>query len=143
MNFRLLKDSDFDQYLVLLNQLTDSPKLDFQEKGIYFYRQSMHSGHTMLAFDEDKLVGAISWFLEPKASHGMKDVLHIEDLVVDEDFRGKGLGKALVLEVIKNVGDEWVYKVILNCKEELRSFYEKCGFRQSGIQMRLDLGEKT
>ena len=63
---------------------------------------------------------------------------HIEDVVVREGFERKQIGGKLVeslLEIAKNRG---CYKTILDCKDDVKEFYEKIGFKHESNCMRFD-----
>jgi glucosamine-phosphate N-acetyltransferase len=61
----------------------------------------------------------------------------IEDVVVHPDYRGKGFG-ILIVEELKKLA-QYHYKIVLNCSKDNIPFYEKCGFKQAEVQMRLDI----
>ena len=76
---------------------------------------------------ETDLAGAASLVIESKIIHGPCKVAHIEDVVVDESYRGKGVGKSLVQRLVREAKAKGCYKVVLNCRPELAKFYEECG----------------
>lgn len=53
----------------------------------------------------------------------------VEDVVVDESFRGQGVGRRLVRELLERCAD--VDVVALDCPSELVSFYVELGFTPS------------
>ncbi|CAL68458.1 GNAT family N-acetyltransferase [Christiangramia forsetii] len=56
--------------------------------------------------------------------------VHLEDLVVREKFRGKGLGSALYTKVIKFAAEQKVKRaewVVLNWNKEAADFYRRSG----------------
>ena len=60
---------------------------------------------------------------------------HIEDIVTHSEYRGMNLGK-LVIETLKFIGEKvGCYKIILDCSEQNKAFYEKCGFKSKEIEM--------
>ena len=59
----------------------------------------------------------------------------IEDVVIDSNYRGKGLGKLLINHMIKFSKTLDSDKVILNSKESNTKFYEKLGFKKNETQM--------
>jgi GNAT superfamily N-acetyltransferase len=56
--------------------------------------------------------------------------VHLEDLIVREEFRGVGLGSALYTEVIKFAAEEKVKRtewVVLNWNKDAADFYRRSG----------------
>lgn len=56
--------------------------------------------------------------------------VHLEDLIVREKFRGKGLGSALYTEVIRFAAEQKVKRtewVVLNWNKEAADFYRRSG----------------
>lgn len=88
---------------------------------------------------ESKVVGHITLLWEPKLIHSGKAVGHIEDVVVASFAQSSGVGKALVNHVIQFCRDNGAYKILLNCSEKLSSYYAKLGFKEQGVEMRMDL----
>ena len=98
-----------------------------------------HNTYICIDIEKDKLVGIITIFIERKLIHNMGKVAHIEDLVVDKEYRKKGISKLLIDKCINYAKNEQCYKIILNCNKNLIKFYEKNNFYNSGFQMRLNL----
>lgn len=66
--------------------------------------------------------------------------LYIDDLCVDENMRGKHIGKALYEEVLRFAKEQGCYNVTLNvwsCNESAMKFYESCGLkpRKTGMEI--------
>ena len=59
----------------------------------------------------------------------------IEDVVVDKNERGKGIGKLLIEHLINFSKSKSCDKIILNSKKSNMPFYNKLGFVQNEIQM--------
>ena len=87
---------------------------------------------------DGKIVGSTTLLIEPKFIHQGGSVGHIEDVVVKKEFEGSGIGIKLVLSLLDIAKERKCYKTILNCEDELVSFYEKIGFRQKTNEMRFD-----
>lgn len=66
-------------------------------------------------------------------------VAHIEDVVVHEEVRNCGVGKELISLIVEHIHQHTlnVYKIILNCKDELIPFYYACGFQRAQVQMEM------
>jgi len=73
--------------------------------------------------------------LEPKLIHNGSSVLHIEDVIVHPEHQRKGLGKMMMDKAKQIAVDNNCYKIILDCTEQNKKFYESCGFSSKQIQM--------
>lgn len=122
-------------YLNLLQQLTNAENI---EDNIFNKTiEDIHKhGVIYIAYNNNnEIIGSCSALIEQKIIHGCKNVCHIEDLVIDENYRNNGISKQLVSLCQNFAMDKNCYKIILNCKNELQPFYEKINFKNNGIQM--------
>ena len=85
-----------------------------------------------------KIVGSTTLLIEQKFIHEGGFVGHIEDVVVNKEFEGRGIGMKLVLSLLDIAKEKKCYKTILNCEDKLIPFYEKIGFKQKSTEMRFD-----
>jgi glucosamine-phosphate N-acetyltransferase len=81
------------------------------------------------------IIGSVTIFIETKIIHNFGKVAHVEDVIVDNTYHGKGLGKMLVQKCIDYAQKHDCYKIILNCSDENIPFYEKCGFSKKENEM--------
>ena len=136
-----LKDILFEidpiQIFNLLKQLTESPQIESET--VYKIVTELPSNHNIFVIlnEQKKLVGMTSIIIESKLIHGGKPVGHIEDLVVDSKYRGLGMGKRLIEFCKTYAKQKKCYKVILDCADETRKFYEKNGFTHKNCGMSL------
>lgn len=68
--------------------------------------------------------------------------LYIDDLCVDEELRGQGVGKQLYDYVLAFAKEQSFYNVTLNvwsCNEGAMQFYEKCGLKPQKVGMEVIL----
>ena len=68
--------------------------------------------------------------------------LYIDDLCVDENLRGKHIGKSLYDYVVNFAKESGCYNVTLNvwsCNESAMKFYEKCGLKPQKVGMEVIL----
>ncbi len=66
----------------------------------------------------------------------------LEDLFVEESYRGEGLGKALLLRVIQEAKKRKLYKLIGTSRKTravVHKMYLKYGFKNYGYEFRMDL----
>ena len=85
-----------------------------------------------------KIVGSTTLLIEQKFIHEGGFVGHIEDVVVNKEFEGRGIGMKLVLSLLDIAKEKKCYKTILNCEDKLIPFYEKIGFKQKSTEMRFN-----
>jgi glucosamine-phosphate N-acetyltransferase len=76
--------------------------------------------------------------MEQKFIHDGGKVGHIEDVTVNKNYEGKGVGSALVRKAIGFAKQNNCYKVILVCSEKNIQFYKVIGFKEHEISMRYD-----
>jgi glucosamine-phosphate N-acetyltransferase len=81
------------------------------------------------------IVATATLFVELKFIRGCAACGHIEDVVVDGGYRGKQLGRRVIERCMDDAKSYGCYKVILDCSEENKPFYEKCGLEKKEIQM--------
>jgi glucosamine-phosphate N-acetyltransferase len=77
--------------------------------------------------------------IERKFIHAGGIVGHVEDVAVNRNFQGRGIGKLLMEQVIAEARAAGCYKVILDCSDRVCGFYQSLGFRPQEISMRIDL----
>jgi glucosamine-phosphate N-acetyltransferase len=123
-----------EEILNLLSQLTSCTVMDQNRfEKIIFTLKDNHNIYVYIK--DDKVVGIITLFIEQKLIHNGSCVAHIEDLVVDKEYTGKGIARELINFCLDKLSSDTHYKIILNCKEELKTFYVKFGFVEKNIQM--------
>ena len=137
MKFRKLQKNDYNKkYLDLLSQLTEvnKEKISFVDF-CNFIDKLNENHHIIVIIHNNKIVASGTLLIEDKIIHGMSKVGHIEDIVVDSNSRGLGLGKKIISYLTNLAKENNCYKVILNCNEENCKFYQKCGFVKKEIEM--------
>lgn len=66
----------------------------------------------------------------------------LENVYVEQEYRGQGLGTELVKRVIEEAKKQGCYKLIgtsRNSKPEVHAFYEQSGFKPHGVEFRMNL----
>jgi len=123
-----------ENYLALLAYLTTIYDLS-NDLFLSHLADIHHMGRIIIAVDGSFIVGTGTIILEPKLSRGGMYAGHIEDVVIHPDYRGKRIAQEIITR-LKEYGDQKkCYKIILNCKGNMVSFYEKTGFTEQGIHM--------
>lgn len=81
-----------------------------------------------------KIVACGTLFIEQKFIHEIAIRGRVEDIVVDDSCRGRGLGK-LVVETLLLLSEKLgCYKTSLECKDPLLPFYSQFGFKKEDQQ---------
>jgi GNAT superfamily N-acetyltransferase len=82
----------------------------------------------------DAIVGTLTLVLVPNLTYGGRPWSMIENVVVDERYRGRGIGRALMNYALAVAEAGGCYKVQLlsGRKEEQVEFYVRLGFDSSG-----------
>jgi glucosamine-phosphate N-acetyltransferase len=77
---------------------------------------------------KNKIIGSATLVIERKFIHGCGNRAHLEDVVVDDTYRGKQLGKLIVVTVTLLAEYLGCYKMSLECKDQLLKFYRSIGY---------------
>jgi len=141
---REIKKTDLNNnFFTLLTQL--SGQLTSYDSDILWNEYTKNPNHITFV-DEIKEAGkpasilaTSSVLIESKFLHCGSKVCHIEDVVVDKDARGSGLGQKIVEHCIEYARKKGCYKVILDCSNKNVPFYINCGMYLSENCMRIDL----
>jgi len=137
MRIRLINEEDLEEYLELLSQLTTVGNI-INSKDV-LKRISNQNIYIFVSIIDEKVVGCASLLIEQKFIHSGRTVGHIEDVVVHNNYRKKGIGRDLIDTCVNAAKTFNCYKVILDCDENNIPFYQKCNFKKKGVCMRLDL----
>ena len=133
LNFRRLEKADYDKnYLELLKQLTTVGDISKEKYETTFDKIG---AQVWVVEFEEKIIASVSLLLEQKVIHECGIVGHLEDVVVDRDYRKYGLGKFIIERIIKIARERGCYKLIGDCKSELLGFYKKNGFESKCVQI--------
>jgi len=135
----LKKEDLWNGFLTTLDSLRQASDIDRNKAEEIFEKINSNPDHIVAVAELDgKIVGAATLLIEPKFIHSGGMVGHIEDVVADKNFQGQKIGKKIItylLEIAKNRG---CYKTILDCADDVKSFYEKLGFRYVANELRFD-----
>lgn len=126
-----LNVKDKAQYLGLLGQLSGHNYSLTDDEWLKHFINGIN-GDINCGWYHGKMIASYKILREDKFGD---NVLHIEDVVVDKEWRGRGIGRQMMCDCIKvcNAADD-VYKIVLNCTPDLYSFYHKVGFTTNGLQ---------
>ncbi|KAL3995242.1 Acetyltransferase (GNAT) domain family protein [Acanthocheilonema viteae] len=133
---RPLMSTDYYRgYLELLAQLTvvgDVTEEMFLQRFSLMRNMSPPTYYVIVIEQKEtrRIVASATLVLEWKFIHNTGCRGRIEDVVVDKSVRGQHFGMLLNQHLVALARHIGVYKLSLECKDELISFYEQFGFRK-------------
>ena len=128
MKIRELKIDDYNQVIELW---TKSFNNKFDNK-INHNHLSDPNSITLVSVDNNTIMGVASIYIIQKLTRTLG---LIEDVAVNQNYRGKGIGKKLVEKLIGIAADKKCDKTVLNSSKQNSEFYKKIGFEKNEIQM--------
>jgi len=117
---------NFFQVLTQLNKQSfeNYTLTSFQHK----LQQMYHVGQLVyVAKIEGKIIGTAKLIVEPKF---FDPVGHIEDVVVDKNYRRQGIGKMLIDKLTDVAFQHGCYKVVLSVNSQVEQFYIDSDFKR-------------
>lgn len=142
IHFSRLLPGDIDHhYLTILGQLGTFDGMSVSDvQAVYQSIQNEPNQQIWVAREspDSPIVATGTILIEQKLYRNGRRVGHIEDICVDPSMKTRGWGRHIVNHLISVAKSNQCYKVILDCAEDKRGFYQKCGGMQSkNIQMSL------
>jgi len=137
---REIEEDDLEKgFLETLDFLRNASNLDKNKAKEILKKIKQNTNHIIyVAIDNKKIVGSTTLLIEQKFIHNGGLVGHIEDVVVRKDYEGKGIGIKLVTSLLERAKEKNCYKTILDCKDDVKQFYERIGFKHESNGMRYD-----
>jgi len=137
---REIEEDDLEKgFLESLDFLRKASDIDKNKAKEILKKIKQNQNHIIhVAIDDNKIIGSTTLLVEQKFIHNGGLVGHIEDVVVRKDYEGKGIGIKLVMSLLECAKEKNCYKTILDCKDDVKQFYERIGFRHESNGMRYD-----
>lgn len=126
-------------FLGTLKHLDGGETLSMQDARRLFFQIIPERRWIFIVVRNDSVFATASLFVEYKFTHMGGRAAHIEDVVTHPKYRSLGYASMLIERCIETARELNCYKVVLDCKSDKMSFYEKFGFKMSEQQMRMDL----
>ncbi len=138
MIIRKFELNDLDRVFELLNELYEGKlKYDVFSK-IYQDRLNNDTSYYVVSVIDNKVVGVLTSELEVKLTRERKQ-MYIDTIIVDKDYRNKGIGKALMENAINFAINNNCEIVELTSKlnnENAHRFYEGIGFKKHSYKFK-------
>ncbi|NVM55317.1 MAG: GNAT family N-acetyltransferase [Candidatus Helarchaeota archaeon] len=136
-------DKDYNTATELMKKLTELMGEKFNEfrwKTSLLARKSQQEG-MFIAIEDERVVGMS--FAELRGREG-GNFGYISSVIVDEDYRGQGIGELLIQKAVMHLGRRGVNTVRINVRKEAVGaikLYEKVGFKEKFRVMELEISK--
>jgi L-amino acid N-acyltransferase YncA len=118
-----------------------SPSLEHYRQ-VFSMIESLPGCELIVAEEQGEVTGTAMLMIVPNLSHHALPWIVVENVVVDEKHRRKGVGRLLMDYVLTRAKEAGCYKVQLmsdKSREEAHKFYESIGYKASAEGFRLYL----
>lgn len=104
-----------------------------------YHKVKKQDSYTYVAVDstDGQIVGTTKLLVEQKFIRSLALAGHIEDVATRKGYEGRGIASQLIDIALKKAKALSCYKVILDCRQELVSFYKRFGFEQAEVAMKI------
>jgi glucosamine-phosphate N-acetyltransferase len=99
------------------------------------YDQIFKSSEIYIAILNENIIGSVTIIYEKKFINNCALYAHIEDVIVDKEFRNNKIGSKLLDYVKKIAIEKDCFKCTLVCNKNISTFYLKNNFEERGLNM--------
>jgi len=140
IKIREIEEDDLEKgFLETLDFLRNTSSIDKNKAKEILKKIKQNPNHIIyVAIDDKKIIGSTTLLIEQKFIHDGGLVGHIEDVVVRKDYERNGIGIKLITSMLERAKEKNCYKTILDCKDDVKQFYERIGFKRESNCMRYD-----
>ena len=135
MEINKLVKTDFQNYLDLMRQFRPIDSDITYDTFCQIYDKIFTNSEIYVARNDGKIVGSITVIYEQKFINNLAMYAHIEDVVVDTNYRKHKIGSSLLDYAKYQALMKKCYKCTLVCSAELSGFYQYNDFEEKGIHM--------
>ncbi|OGY46214.1 MAG: hypothetical protein A3A24_01575 [Candidatus Buchananbacteria bacterium RIFCSPLOWO2_01_FULL_46_12] len=142
IKIRLLQAADLKSksgFWETLINLAPIRKVSYSQAVRAYHRAQKQNSYTYVAVDstDGQIVGTTRLLVEQKFIRSLGLAGHIEDVVTRKGYEGNRIASQLISRALQKAKALGCYKVILDCRQELISFYKKFGFKPAEIEMKI------
>ena len=133
MMIREITEDDFDALMKLYEQLGDNPIPQKSEEVFFFFYKILQNNdyHIVVADVDGAVVSTCTCVIIPNLTHNQRPYAVVENVVTDQNFRGKGYATSC-LDFAKEIAiKNNCYKLMLmtgSKKETTLNFYRNAGY---------------
>jgi ribosomal protein S18 acetylase RimI-like enzyme len=125
----------------------DGKALSLPEAGRLLDRIAQYPDYNLyVAVRGEQVVGTFALLIMHNLGHWGTPSAVIEDVAVDPDCQGQGIGKHMMQHALRICGDKGCYKAVLSSnlkRERAHAFYESLGFERHGYSFRVLFGQDS
>lgn len=146
--FRIAEPEDYEKgFPAILSQLTSLGEVTKEQYEARLHELSLLNAQGGFLFwiivgedvDTGRIATCATLLVEPKFIHKCGSVAHVEDVVVDIEYRKLRLGQKILDILIGIAKEQQCYKIILDCNQENIPFYSSLGFKENSVHMAMYL----
>ena len=119
----------------------DGEMLPLSEAEHLFERIARYPDYKIyVAFCEEQIVGTFALLVMDNLGHMGARSAVIEDVAVDPEWQGRGVGRLMMKHALQMCGKKGCYKAVLSSnlkRERAHAFYESLGFERHGYSYRI------
>jgi GNAT superfamily N-acetyltransferase len=134
---------DLPMILELHGQIDNEEILNINEAERIFSKFQLYPNYALyIAKIKDKIIGTFELLIMDNIAHKGAPSGIVEDVVVDKDYRSKGIGKKMMEYAMEICRENGCYKLTLSSsilRERAHSFYEDLGFARHGYSFLIEL----
>ena len=136
--------SDFELYKMFLNAALESDKENLlitykDNKNAEFPTKDRNDSFTLGAYSDNVLAGVVSFARDGEDREKLRHKGIISTMYVTKEFRGYGIAKRLLEELIKRVISipdiEQINLIVISDNTTAKRLYEKFGFQKYGTEL--------
>lgn len=117
-------------------EMDDGQVLSLADAERLFDRMARYPDYRIyVAIRDDRIVGAFALLIMDNLGHRGAPSGVIEDVAVDPQCQGQGIGKTMMQHALRVCGEKGCYKLALSSnlrRERAPAFYESLGFERHG-----------
>jgi GNAT superfamily N-acetyltransferase len=145
VRFREASRDDLPDILRLYAQpaLDDGDVLPVAQAERIYERTRAYPDYTLhVAIGDGRIVGSFALLVMDNLAHRGTPSAVIEDVAVDPQWQGRGVGRAMMRHALRLAHDKGRYKATLSSslkRSQAHAFYDSLGFERHGYSFRADL----
>ncbi len=143
INIREAHIEDLYNVLKLYGNVLDKGEvLSLDQAEILFKKMQTYLNYKVyIAENEDEVIGTFALLIMDNLAHQGTPSGVVEDVAVQTDLQGKGIGKMMMEFAMQKCQEAGCYKLVLSSnlkRKEAHAFYESLDFEKHGFSFRVE-----